>query len=82
MSDKQLKIFLCSPKVQGQGQERHSGADLEPDAFFFPIGEGLILPAVLRGWKSHLRSWIGSGSPSAKSWNRWCLTDEDCVGAH
>lgn len=73
--------FLCSPKVQGQGQEGCSVAGLEPDAFFFPIGERLILPAVLGGWKSHLRPWIGSGSPSAKSWSRWCLADGACVGA-
>lgn len=53
MSDKELSIFLCSPKLHGKAQEGRSGAGLEPDAFFFPFGEGLILSAVLGGWKSH-----------------------------
>lgn len=46
MSDKQLNIFLCSPKVQGQGQKGNSGAGWELDAFFFPTAEGSIHPAV------------------------------------
>lgn len=41
----------------------------------------MILPAVSGVWKSQLRPWIGSGSPSTKSLNRWCLADGACVGA-